>query len=259
MHWTETKAPVKFQVDLPWFRQSWFIAMITLAAATVAWGVHRTRVARLIALERQRAHIAMDLHDAIGSGLGSIGLLAGLGSRQATDAERGREISDQIATMASELGMSLSEIVWSLRLGSESLEALAQYLKERANKMFVDGNVRFRTEFPARWLDAPLSLPLRRNLLLIAIEALQNAATHAVASEVCLGMAPVGSLWSLWVEDDGVGIDRGVHPGTGMGLENMKRRAEETGAKVDWTPGPVKGTRVTVVFDPRGPIPRAPG
>ena len=44
-------------------------------------------------------------------------------------------------------------------------------------------------------------------------------------------MAPVGSLWSLWVEDDGVGIDRGMHPGTGMGLENMKR----------------------------GPIPRAPG
>ena len=149
--------------------------------------------------------------------------------------------------------MSLSEIVWSLRLGSERLEALAQYLKERANKLFVDGNVRFGTEYPASWPETPLSLPLRRNLLLIAIEALHNAAKHAQASEVRLGMAQNGASWSLWVEDDGVGIDRGVHPGTGMGLANMKRRAEEIGAAIAWAPGDVTGTRVSVVFDPRSP------
>jgi len=252
-HWTETTAPVKFQIDRPWFLQIWFLALVALAAATAVWGVHRARVARLVALERQRSRIAMDLHDAIGSGLGSIGLLAGLGSRQSTDPEKRREISDQIATMASELGMSLSEIVWSLHIGSERLEALAQYLKERANRLFVEGDVRFHTEFPASWPDTPLSLPLRRNLLLIAVEALHNAAKHAEASEVRLGMVPNGSLWSLWVEDDGAGIDRGVNPGTGMGLENMKRRAEEVGAKVQWTPGSAKGTRVTVVFDPRSP------
>jgi len=252
-HWTETAAPISFRIDRPWFLQLWFVALAVLAMATAAWGVHRVRVSRLLALERQRTRIAMDLHDAIGSGLGSIGLLAGLGSRQATDAETRREISDQIATMASELGMSLSEIVWSLRLGSERLEALAQYLKERANRLFVDGSVRFRTEYPASWPDAPLSLPLRRNLLLIAIEALHNAAKHAQASEVRLGMAPNGPSWSLWVVDDGVGLGRGVHPGTGMGLANMKRRAEEIGATIEWTPGAVTGTRVTVIFDPRSP------
>ena len=250
-HWTETEAPVRFRVDRPWFRQAWFVGLVSLAAAAVGWAVHRMRVGRLVALERQRTRIAMDLHDAIGSGLGSIGLLAGLGSRRATDPEKRREISDQIATMASELGMSLSEIVWSLRLGSERLEALAQYLKDRANKLFIDGNVSFRTEFPASWPEAHLSLPLRRNLLLIAIEALHNAATHAKASQVRLGMAPDGALWSLWVEDDGVGMDRGVNPGSGMGLPNMKRRAEEVGARVEWTPASATGTRVTVVFDPR--------
>lgn len=251
--WTETGSTVRFRIDPPWFLQTWFVALVALAATTVGWGMHRVRVSRLVALERQRTRIAMDLHDAIGSGLGSIGLLAGLGSRQATDPEKRREISDQIAVMASELGMSLSEIVWSLSVGSERLEALAQYLKERANKLFVDGDVRFRTEFPGSWPDAPLSLPLRRNLLLITVEALHNAARHAEASEVCLGMAPDGSLWSLWVEDDGVGIERGVNPGTGMGLSNMKRRAEEVDATVEWTPRPVKGTRVTVIFDPHCP------
>ncbi|MFN7967335.1 MAG: histidine kinase [Acidobacteriota bacterium] len=249
--WTESATPVRFHVDRPWFLQTWFVGLCALAAATVGWAVHRTRVARLVALERQRMRIAMDLHDAIGSGIGSIGLLAGLSSRQATDAEKRREIADQIATMATELGMSLSEIVWSLRVGSERLEALAQYLKDRGNKLFVEGEVRFITRFPATWPDATLSLPLRRNVLLIAVEALHNAAKHAKASEVQLGIEPQGSRWSLWVEDDGVGIDRDPTSGTGMGSENIKRRAEEIGATVDWSPGSAGGTRVRLLFDLR--------
>lgn len=251
LHWTETPAPVRFRVDRPWFLQPWFFAILVALAATVAWLVHRARVARLLALAHQRTRIAMDLHDAIGSGLGSIGLLAGLGSRPATDAEKGHELSHQIATTAAELGMSLSEIVWSLRPGSERLESLAQYLKDRGNKLFVEEGARFATQFPSSWPDTALSLPLRRNLLLIAVEALSNAATHAQASEIRLGMGPAGSGWSLWVEDDGLGVDRGVNPGGGMGLENMKRRAEEIDARVEWSQGAIGGTRMTVFFDPR--------
>jgi signal transduction histidine kinase len=65
---------------------------------------------------------------------------------------------------------------------------------------------------------------------LIAIEALHNAARHAGATRVVLGLEPDGLRWKLWIEDDGHGP--GATPastGSGLGIESMKRRAEEIG------------------------------
>jgi signal transduction histidine kinase len=251
VRWTETASPVAFRIDRPWFLQAWFFGVISLAMLAIAYAFHRARLAKLLALERQRGRIAMDLHDAIGSGLGSIGLLAAVGSRPGTAEGRRRELSDQIASMAGDLGTSLSDIVWSLRPGSERLEAVARYLNERANALFVDDTPRRGADFPPSWPDERLSLPLRRSLILIALEALHNAARHAAASEVRLGMARDGAAWSLWVEDDGLGVEHGVAPGSGMGLDNMRRRAAEIGARVEWTAVAPRGTRVTLTFDPR--------
>ena len=95
-----------------------------------------------------------------------------------------------------------------------------------------------------------LSLTARRNLLLIVLEALHNAAAHAEATEVRLGIASRGSSWALWVQDDGVGIEHGVRPGGGMGTENMKRRAAEIGATLEWSGRAPRGTVVTLILDP---------
>jgi signal transduction histidine kinase len=250
VHWTETPSAVRFAIDRPWFGQWWFLALVFIALAAAVWTVHRVRVVRLVALAEQRTRIAMDLHDAIGSGLGSIGLLAGIGARPATNAERRRDLSGQVAKMAGELGTSLSEIVWSLRPGSETLASLAQYLRERANVTFLETGARFVAEFPETWPDVRLSLTARRNLLLIVLEALHNAAAHAEATEVRLGIASRGSSWALWVQDDGVGIKHGVRPGGGMGTENMKRRAAEIGATLEWSGRAPRGTVVTLILDP---------
>lgn len=247
-NWTATAEPVAFRVRPPWYRQPPFFALVVLALAALAYGVHRVRLTRVIALERQRARIAMDLHDEIGSGLGSIGLLAAVAARRMTDAE-GHAGAARIARIASRLGIALSEIVWSLRAGNERLEAVARYLEERGHAMFDPTRTRFETVFPAAWPDARLPLPVQRNVLSIALEALANAAHHADAGRVALSIAPAGRAWLLTVEDDGHGVAHGVNPGTGLGLSNMKRRAADIGATLEWSPGAAgRGTVVTLRF-----------
>ena len=248
--WTDAEAPLRFRVLGPWYLQPWALLAYAGAAALVLALVHRARVAQLLALERQRTRIAMDLHDAIGSGLGGLGLVAGIARHPGCDPARARELWDEVAETSAELGTSLSEIVWSLRPGSERLDALALHLRDRGRRLFPSDRPRLETAFPDPWPGVTLSLPVRRNLLLIATEALANASRHADAERVRLGFARSGTAWRLFVEDDGRGVADGVAPGGGMGLDNMRRRAEEIGARLSVRSEPGAGTTVEVLFDP---------
>jgi hypothetical protein len=236
--WIDAAAPVRFRIDVPWYRSRAFFGSIAACLVGAAWIVSRIREGRRRVLEEQRRRIAMDLHDVLGSGLGTIGLLAG----------PLREAGAPIASIAAELGVSLGDIVWSLRESSGSLEAVAEHLRERAHATFGESETRLVADFPSSWPSAELSLPLRRNLVLIALEAMHNAARHAGAGTVTLRIAPERSGWILEVADDGQGLGGPTRPGGGMGLGNMRRRAADIGAAIEIVSPPGGGTRVRVRF-----------
>src|SRR6185295_11032384 len=98
--------------------------------------------------------------------------------------------------------------------------------------------------------DVPLSLSVRRNVSLIAIEALHNAARHAEAANVTLALEGAGEEWIVSVADDGNGFhpEAGDATRRGLGLEAMRTRAEEMGGSVAWEQQETGGTRVVVRF-----------
>ena len=253
VNWTVAPARLSFEVLSPWYLRPVTLVFFGLIIVALLYFAHRTRVAFLMRLARQRAQIARDLHDEMGSGLGSIGILSSLAAQGQLDEMRGRDVANKIADTAGELSNTLTEIVWTLRPGDTTLEALAYHLSERASRLFPGDETRFAKDFPTRWPKIELSLAVRRNLLLIASEALHNAARHAQARRVVLGFAPVdsGRRWRMWIEDDGRGFHSAGSPQahSGMGLTNMRRRAEEIGAEISWTNN--AGTKVSVVLDPK--------
>ena len=252
VNWSPEPARFAFEVLSPWYERPAALVLFALLAVGAFYAAHRVRVAVLLRLERQRAQIALDLHDEMGSGLGSIGILSGLAAEETLDGVRRRDLARKIAETAGELGHTLTEIVWTLRPGDTTLEALAYHLAERGGRLFPGGETTFETDFPTRWPRGELSLAARRNLLLIASEALHNAARHARARRVRIGFAPAGrgGRWRMWVEDDGPGFgpDPSERAGSGVGLTSMRRRAEEIGAQFSLTKD--GGTVVSVVFDP---------
>jgi signal transduction histidine kinase len=152
----------------------------------------------------------------------------------------------------------MGDIVWSLRTGADSLEALAIFLSERGRRLFPEGGALLRTRFPASWPEARLSLAARYNLAMIGLEAMHNAAKHSGASEVILDLRPEEGRWRLSVADNGSGLKAAgpeteeMEPGEreGLGFASMRRRAEEIGAGFRVEPGAGQGTTITVLFDP---------
>ncbi len=250
--WSDSPARLSFRVLRPWYLQPWAVGLFIAALAALLYAVYRIRVAVVLRMERQRARIAMDLHDEIGSALGSIGILASLTSDGKVGATERESIAAKIAETAEDLGESLGDIVWSLRAGSTSLDSLAGYLAERGRRLFPEERPAFTTGFPDPMPAVPLSLHVCRALQRIALEALHNAAKHADATTVELGISPSGRGWKLWVRDDGIGLsaDAPRLRNGGLGVANMKRRAEEIEAELTIESAPDRGTRIAVTFNP---------
>ncbi|HXI34299.1 MAG TPA: ATP-binding protein [Gemmatimonadales bacterium] len=262
--WSSAPAAFQFVVRPPWYREPWALALFTLAAIVALVLVYRARVAVLLGLERQRARIAMDLHDEIGSALGSIGILSGvLAQDGAPGAQIGEQhrIAHEIARTAGEVGGALSDIVWSLDPRPGTLRDLAARLADHGERLFASDDVEFRTSFPQAWPPAALPLALRRNVVAVGLEALHNAARHARARHVSLALAPQDGGWELVVRDDGSGLrDAPDTERAGLGLTSMRRRAAEVGGRVAWEPTPGGGTTMRFAFPlpaaPRGPLAR---
>lgn len=250
-HWSPVPALVSFRVHRPWQQRPWAIGLLILTLAAVVLAVHRARLAFLLHGERQRTRIAMDLHDEMGSDLGSIGILAGLLAEAELPEAQRKSLARQIAHTASALGGALAEIVWSLRPGAPSLEGLAYHVAERGRRLF-GGDTVLRTEFPESWPAGQLSPAVRRAVSGIALEALHNAARHAGAREVVLGLRVESRRFRLWVRDDGRGAGVGNSNRGGFGLVSMRKRAAEVGAELSWESVPGGGTTVLLLFHPTG-------
>ncbi len=87
------------------------------------------------------------------------------------------------------------------------------------------------------------------NLFYIVQEACLNAARHAHASRVDVRLAGTGMHYTLSVTDDGKGIAEETLQQGSPGLELMAYRAKLLGAAFEISPGPDRGTTVSLSFD----------
>jgi len=252
--WTEAPARVAFVVSPPWWRRPWVVVAFLLAGAAAAFALHRMRVGVLLGLERQRLRIARDLHDEMGSGLGSIGILASLASDERLDRDRRREVTMQIGETAAELGSALGDMVRSLAQGADTLEAFASRLAARARRLAPGEAPSLAVRRPDVWPDVRVAAEVQREVQAIVAEAIHNAVKHASAQVIELGFRDVDGGYLVWVRDDGIGLDGRRAPNrSGHGLANMKARAASMGTEVSiGAPADGRGTLVELHFPIRG-------
>ncbi len=247
-HWSDPPAAVEFRVLPPWYRTGWAQTLFGLAAAALLALLYRLRVAALLRVESERTRIALDLHDEIGAGLGSIGMLAGAAVRTAADADEHTRIVREIGNIAGLLSNGLRSLVWSLRSDKAGLAELGEQIADHARRLFPDDEPRLSLTLPAPGQELPLPVEVRRHVLLFAFEALHNASRHARARSVEVRLqANHGRGFTLSVRDDGIGFDPDQDT-PGNGAESMRRRAKAIGARLDVASAPGAGTDIALTW-----------
>jgi signal transduction histidine kinase len=216
------------------------VAVILLGAMLWALSLRR-RVGAQTAIIRQkaqreaaheeRARIAKDIHDDVGSSLTFITLL---GERCREDIAKPRELAihtDKIVTYARGTVQALDEIVWAINPQNDTLDALVGYLNQYASQFFESTNVRCRLDVPETLSSLVLPAEVRHDLFLVVKEALNNVLKHAQASEVSVAITESAGVLEVAIEDNGRGFDAATSAGSGPGdgLNNMRKRMAKIG------------------------------
>ncbi|MEI6074557.1 MAG: two-component regulator propeller domain-containing protein [Verrucomicrobiota bacterium] len=246
--WNETGAAQTI-VILPHFWQrtgfqaGCYLFALTTVGMTVRFITRRryrrklAAVERERALERERARIAKDIHDDLGSSLTRITMLSESARRESNNPEESAKHLDNIYRTSRELTRSMDEIVWAVNPRHDTLNSLATYLLRHAQEFLSPAGIRARSEIPLELPPIPISSEVRHNIFLAYKEALHNVAKHAHASLVNISLALDENSMDITVADNGVGFaserfssEISSSPDRlagGNGLENMKKRLEQ--------------------------------
>ncbi len=134
-----------------------------------------------------------------------------------------------IADIARESVASMNDIVWAISPDHDSLLDLTRRMRRHAEEVFAARNIDLNFAAPAS--DLKLSVGVRRDVLLIFKEAVNNAAKHSDCSRVSIIFRCENSVLSLRIADDGKGFETDAES-DGQGLRSMKCRARALGGKM---------------------------
>ena len=210
---------------------------VAVAAATFAIWMARKRRKYQQELAHLRQRIAADLHDEIGSNLGSIALLARLAVDQQT-ADVRADLAD-IQRIAQETADSMRDIVWLIQPGPRDASDLIARMREVAGSLLAGIDWRFQAEAVA----GPFSLDFERQVFLLFKEALNNIRKHSHARQVTIHVGQRNGEFVLRISDDGAGFDPAAATG-GLGLASMRHRAEVIAASLHLDSKPNYGTQL---------------
>jgi signal transduction histidine kinase len=252
--WSDQTTELTF-VIAPYFWQTrLFYPLLGAAAVGLAVVLHRRRLRALhrlqeLSFERnladEKERIAADMHDDLAATLTQIVILGERAKIQAAAAPQARATLDRISQAARDLTARMSDLIWIVNPRHDSLENLVVYLRERAARQLEGLPIESKLDIGAVDGDLHVSTLFRRNLLMVATEALHNIVKHSGATEVRMAVRTESGQLIFCIEDNGRGFGASA-AGHGNGLGNMRRRVSDLGGSLEFQTAPGQGCRIEV-------------
>ncbi len=110
----------------------------------------RQRVEQQHAMEQERARIAQDLHDELGSGLTEITMLGARARSVSVPPETRGGYLEQMSDKARQMVTALDEIVWAMNPTHDSLASMVSYFSFYAERFLGLANIAWQLEVPFR-------------------------------------------------------------------------------------------------------------
>ncbi len=211
-----------------------------------------------MAVLRERQRLARELHDSVTQLIFSMTLVGQSVSPawQRDPAEGERRINRLLELSQSALA-EMRALLFELRssdpppLPTESGVTLPGITRLRRDGLVVALSRHIESlklERPEIMLHAenyqPRPLEIEIALFRMTQEALNNVVKHAEAARVEIDLKVDGPAVKLEIVDDGLGFDRGIRSGSGLGLRTMQERAEALNGRIEIVSKLGEGTTV---------------
>lgn len=256
----------EFIIHPPWYQSIWFRILVFLAfaffVAIIARMVFVRRIGKLAyenelirlkaekeeTLAKERERITADLHDDVGATLSSLQIYGELaGNFLESEPEKGKEMIIKIQKQSKELLFRMSDIIWSMKHPHDGNFTLTSRIRNYASELLIGRGIHLHIDIREELEEKIVKPDIRKNLLLLIKESLNNIAKHSYATEAKLSMQQDGNSVFLKIEDNGLGFDTSKKS-QGNGFTNLQKRAKDLGGEIQIYSKENYGTAISVQF-----------
>lgn len=217
--------PVQIIISPPFWKTSWFITLAVITVVGILWMFYRYRINQLKRLLAVRTKISRDLHDEVGVTLSNIQLYSSIAAKSVQkDTDRLTDALQHITHNTTKAMENMGDIVWAINASDTGSLSFSNKLKNYGYEILAPRNIECNYDINELTERKLLSLELRKNLLLIAREAMHNIAKHSEATQATITLSITGKTLQLKITDNGKGIPA-TNNRNGNGLVNMEKRA----------------------------------
>lgn len=244
-----------FYVATPFYKTIWFWVLISfLVTSGILLSLNRRRLStqnlkfqQQLALEKQRNQITADLHDDIGATLSSLQLNSAVANYLIKkDTVKTQLILEKIENQSKNLADKIGDIVWSMKPGKNEFMTFSSRIKNFAADILGAINCEYTISIDDEIDTILTDITARKNVVLIAKEAVNNCAKYSKASNVVITMRLIDNYLELKIIDNGIGFN--LHIQQGNGLQNMQQRALEIRGNLQIDSVKNMGTKITLQF-----------
>lgn len=209
--------------------------------------VERRRLISSKQVDQLRKRIASDLHDDIGSNLGSISLIARTARKDLVRLHGPEEVGadlDEVESIARESSLAMRDIVWLLERKQDSIGDLVHRMRETASRLLRGFD--YTIECESSKSTSKLSLDAKRHLFLFYKEAVHNILKHSGATTVSIRLWDQGDKLALEVTDNGQGLPMVMENAREVPrlVRKLDERARVLEGKLDMKSEKGKGTTI---------------
>ncbi|TDU80746.1 histidine kinase [Prosthecobacter fusiformis] len=203
------------------------VGVLTLCFGLLLWRQHSHR--RRDA-QRMQDKLARDLHDEIGSNLGSITLICSIATQPDATPESVQADLSEIGRVAEETANSMRDMVDLIRRpspdkGRDWLDVLHSLTERLLRGLELD------CALPTTPLTKEPDIEMQREIYLFCKEVLHNISRHAGATRVRFYLIPTATGLRIEIADNGIGFDTD-QTSTGHGMGNLRERAAAMHARL---------------------------
>lgn len=223
---------------------------VFLIAALVAWRISAFNLRKkqkelnaTKALQKEKERIARDLHDNVGGQLSFV--LYSLDGLNEEDKHTRTQVSETINTSVKAVISNLRETIWAINDESVSVNDVSDKLKVYARNMFrnTQVNIIYNEKIENNLV---LNSFAGLNTYRICQEIINNVFKHAKATEICISVTATEQV-EITIADNGIGFETNRNFNDSYGLNNIRKRAEESGITLSFQSELNKGTQFSLL------------
>jgi signal transduction histidine kinase len=187
----------------------------------------KTELEKKDAIIEERNRIITDLHDDVGATLSSLNIYGDLACNVwDTQPEESKKMMKKISIISKDLMNRMADIVWSMKSADEEKYTLEARLKNYCTELLSPKNIVVEFDIYDK-LTATITDPeIRKNILLIAKEAINNIAKYSMATKAKISFKQQKEMGLLMISDNGKGFEiNAIKPGNGIG--NIQNRCSQ--------------------------------